>query len=118
MTLGYWRGLFDEMIMRLMNAILALPGLLILLLVASLFGTTATVLILALSFLYGIAVRIARTATLSFVSQKFIIAAYAIGAPHHTIILRELLPNVLDILLVEGLCIGHGCSCPLVPSLF
>jgi ABC-type dipeptide/oligopeptide/nickel transport system permease subunit len=42
--------------MRLVDAILALPRLLILLLIASLFGTETGVLILALGFLFGIAV--------------------------------------------------------------
>jgi len=103
MTLAYVGGIVDELVMRLVDAILALPRLLILLLIASLFGTASGVLILALGFLFGIAViRIARATTLDFVARDFVLAAYAIGAPRHRIILRELLPNVLDILLVEG----------------
>ena len=103
MTLAYVGGIVDELVMRLVDAILALPRLLILLLIASLFGTASGVLILALGFLFGIAViRIARATTLDFVARDFVLAAYAIGAPRRRIILRELLPNVLDILLVEG----------------
>jgi peptide/nickel transport system permease protein len=102
-TLAYVGGIVDEVVMRLVDAILALPRLLILLLIASLFGTATGVLILALGFLFGIAViRIARATTLDFVARDFILAAYAMGARPRTIIFRELLPNVLDILLVEG----------------
>jgi len=102
-TLAYVGGIVDELIMRLVDAILALPRLLILLLIASLFGTETGVLILALGFLFGIAViRIARATTLDFVARDFILAAYAMGARPRTIIFRELLPNVLDLLLVEG----------------
>ncbi|MEZ4620028.1 MAG: ABC transporter permease [Caldilineaceae bacterium] len=102
-TLGYVGGLIDEIVLRLVDAILALPRLLVLLLIAALFGSDAGVLIVALGFLYGIAViRIARATTLDFVTRDFILAAYAIGAQRRTIIFRELLPNVLDILLVEG----------------
>ena len=102
-TLAYIGGIVDELVMRLVDAILALPRLLILLLIASLFGTDTGVLILALGFLSGIAVvRIARATTLDFVARDFIAAAYAMGARRRTIIFRELLPNVLDILLVEG----------------
>ncbi|MEZ4662631.1 MAG: ABC transporter permease [Caldilineaceae bacterium] len=102
-TLAYLGGIVDEIAMRLVDAILALPRLLILLLIASLFGTETGVLILALGFLSGIAVvRIARATTLDFVAREFILAAYALGARRRTIIFRELLPNVLDILLVEG----------------
>ncbi|MCE7980943.1 MAG: ABC transporter permease [Caldilinea sp. CFX5] len=103
MTLAYVGGIVDEIVMRLVDTILALPRLLILLLIASLFGTATGVLILALGFLFGISViRIARATTLDFVARDFIIAAYAMGARPRTIIFRELLPNVLDILLVEG----------------
>lgn len=102
-TLAYVGGIVDELVMRLVDAILALPRLLILLLIASLFGTDTVVLILALGFLSGIAViRIARATTLDFVARDFVLAAYAMGARRRTIIFRELLPNVLDILLVEG----------------
>ncbi len=102
-TLAYVGGMVDEVAMRLVDAILALPRLLILLLIASLFGTDTGVLILALGFLYGVAVtRIARATTLDFVARDFVLAAYAMGARPRTIIFRELLPNVLDILLVEG----------------
>lgn len=102
-AVAYLGGLLDEIIMRLVDAILALPNLLILLLIASLFGTKTHVLILALGFLFGVSVvRIARATTLDFVAQDFVLAAYAVGAPQRTIIFRELLPNVLDILFVEG----------------
>lgn len=102
-TLAYVGGIVDELVMRLVDAVLALPRLLILLLIASLFGTETGVLILALGFLFGIAViRIARATTLDFVARDFILAAYAMGARPRTIIFRELLPNVLDLLLVEG----------------
>lgn len=102
-ALAYLGGIADELVMRLVDAILALPRLLILLLIASLFGTESGVLILALGFLFGVAViRIARATTLDFVARDFVLAAYAMGARRRTIIFRELLPNVLDILLVEG----------------
>ena len=102
-SVGYLGGAMDEITMRLVDAILALPRLLILLLVASVFGTDTIVLILTLGFLYGVAViRIARATTLNFVAQDFILAAYATGVSPRRIILRHLLPNVLDILLVEG----------------
>lgn len=102
-TVGYLGGWVDEVVMRFVDAILSMPRLLILLIVASIFGTDTVVLILALGTLSGIGVvRIARATTLDFVAQDFIQAAYATGARQREIILRHLLPNVLDILLVEG----------------
>jgi peptide/nickel transport system permease protein len=102
-SVGYLGGAVDEITMRLVDAILAVPRLLILLLVAGVLGTDTIILILILGFLYGVAViRIARATTLNFVGQDFILAAYATGVSPRRIILRHLLPNVLDILLVEG----------------
>jgi len=102
-TLGYVGGIWDELALRLVDVLLALPRLLVLLLTVGTLGADTGVLIGVLSFLYGIAViRMARAATLELVGREFVLAAYAIGARRRTIILRELLPNVLDLLLVEG----------------
>jgi peptide/nickel transport system permease protein len=103
MTVGYLGGAVDGIVLRLVDATLAIPRLLILLIVASILGTDTLILILALGLLSGVPViRIARAATLDFVAQDFITAAIASGARRRRIILRHLLPNVLDILLVEG----------------
>ncbi len=102
-TVGYLGGTVDEVTMRLVDATLAIPRLLILLIVASIFGTDALTLILALGLLSGVSVvRIARSTTLDFVTRDFIEAAYATGCRRRDIIRRHLLPNVLDVLLVEG----------------
>lgn len=102
-TLAYLGGPADEIMMRFVDAVLAIPRLLILLVAASVLGTGDGVLILALGLLYGVeVVRIARATTLDFVASDFILAAHAIGARQRTIIFRELLPNVWNILLVDG----------------
>lgn len=101
--LGFLGGWVDELSMRLVDALRAIPEMLFLLLIAGIIGTANWILVLALGFLYGIeVVRIARAATLSVVAQDFVLAARARGEHRRTIVLRELLPNVFDILLVEG----------------
>ncbi len=101
--LGFLGGWIDEVVMRLVDAILAIPEILFLMLIASIIGTDTWVLILALGFIYGIeVVRLARAATLGVVAQDFVLAARARGERRRTIVLRELLPNVFDVLLVEG----------------
>ena len=100
--LGFLGGRIDEAIMRVVDALLAAPYILFLLLIVSALGSSNSVLIFTLGFFYGIAVvRVARAATLDFVARDFITAARARGERRLTIVLRELLPNVLDILLVE-----------------
>lgn len=102
-ALGLVGGRADELIMRLVDALLAIPWLLFLLLVVSVLGRTNAVLIGVLAFFYGLpAIRIVRAATLDFVARDFITAARIRGERTITIIRRELLPNVLDVLLVEG----------------
>lgn len=102
-TVGSIGGLVDSVVMRLVDAVLALPQLLILLLLTSVLGSNTGVLIGTLAFLYGIGViRIARAATLAIINKEFVMAAHALGASRSHIIFRTLLPNVREILLVEG----------------
>ncbi len=100
--LGYVGGLLDEVVMRLVDATLAMPGLLLLLTIITVFGGGWRVILGSLVLLYvpGI-IRIVRAATLDVVPRDFITAARARGERATTIVWRELLPNVRDLLLVE-----------------
>lgn len=101
--LGLLGGWTDEVAMRLVDAFLAIPEILFLLLVASIIGTDSWILICTFGLLYGIGViRIARSATLAIVAQEFILAAYLRGERRSAMVIHELLPNVRDILMVEG----------------
>ena len=101
--LGLIGGRLDELLMRVVDAFLSLPWILVLLLVVVMVGSGPGVLILTLGFFYGIPViRMARAATHDVVAVDFVTAARARGESRSTIVRRELLPNVLDVLLVEG----------------
>ena len=101
--LGIVGGRLDELLMRLVDAFLSLPWILVLLLIVVMVGFSPGVLILTLGFFYGIPViRMARAATHDVVALDFVTAARARGESRSTIVVRELLPNVLDVLLVEG----------------
>lgn len=101
--LGFLGGRTDELVMRVVDALLAIPWLLVLLLIISILGAKPWVQTLTFGFTYGYtAIRIARAATLDYVTHEFILAARARGERKRTIVLRELLPNVLDVLLVDG----------------
>lgn len=100
--LGYLGGRVDEVVMRVIDALLAIPSLLLILLVVLALGSGFSVLVLTLGYTYGLTVvRVARGATLAIVARDFITAARARGERSRTIVLRELMPNVLDVLLVE-----------------
>jgi peptide/nickel transport system permease protein len=101
--LGLVGGKLDDVLMRLVDAFLALPWILKMLLMIATFGTGFGVLIPTLAFFYGIPViRIARAAAHNVVARDFVLAARAPGHGRLATIGRELLPNVLDALLVEG----------------
>ena len=101
--LGLVGGRLDELLMRVVDAILSLPWILVLLLIVVMVGSGPGILILTLGFFYGIPViRMSRAATLDVVARDFVTAARARGESRLTIVRRELLPNVLDVLLVEG----------------
>ncbi len=100
---GLVGGRLDEFLMRLVDAFLCLPWILVLLLIVVTVGSGPVVLIPTLGFFYGIPViRMARAATHDVVALDFVTAARARGETRSTIVRRELLPNVLDVLLVEG----------------
>jgi len=100
---GFLGGRVDEIAMRIVDALLAIPWLLVLLLIISTLGTKPLVQILTFGFTYGYtAIRVARAATLDHVTREFILAARARGERKRTVVIRELLPNVLDVLLVDG----------------
>lgn len=101
--LGLVGGRLDEFLLRIVDAFLSLPWILVLLLIVAVVGTGPAVLIPTLGFFYGIPViRMARAATQDVVALDFVTAARARGESRATIVKKELLPNVIDVLLVEG----------------
>ena len=101
--LGLVGGRLDELLMRLVDAFLCLPWILAVLLIVVIVGFGPSVMILTLGFFFGVPViRMARAATHDVVALDFVTAARARGESRSTIVWRELLPNVLDVLLVEG----------------
>jgi peptide/nickel transport system permease protein len=94
----YW----DEAIMRTVDAVMAIPGLLLALLLVSSLGKgslNATIAI-AVAFAPGMA-RVTRSVALNVRSQDFVMAATARGESGAFIVLREMLPNVVGPIVVE-----------------
>ncbi|WP_417606048.1 ABC transporter permease [Oceanimonas baumannii] len=95
-------GMVEDWAMRLVDALLSIPWLLFMLLIISLAGPGPLVFIITLGFFYGIAViRVVLTATKEVICREFITAARLRGDSHFTLIWREILPNVTDVILVE-----------------
>ena len=106
-VVGLAAGLGSRRLQRLLTAVidlfLALPGILPLLVLITVFGTGGEVLLPTLAFFFGIPViRVARAAAHEVVARDFVSAARARGQSRPDIVRREILPNVTDTLLVEG----------------
>lgn len=93
---------FDDAVMRVVDAILSVPTILALLVVVTVFGSGAWVIMVAVIVVYTPAVtRVVRGAARSVIPLDYVTAARARGEHALPIVLREILPNVLDVVLVE-----------------
>jgi peptide/nickel transport system permease protein len=96
-------GRTDAYAMRIVDAMMSIPWILMVMIFVAALGVGATALIPVLGFSYGLSVvYIARAAALDFVARDFVLAAQARGERRGTIVWRELLPNVRDTLAVQG----------------
>lgn len=99
---AYYGRWVDAAATRVLDAVLAVPAVLALLLIVSVFGNSLWVLVLAISVVYVPAVaRVVRGATRPVLSTGYVTAARARGERSLPIIRREVLPNILDTILVE-----------------
>jgi ABC-type dipeptide/oligopeptide/nickel transport system permease subunit len=105
-TAGYYRGKIDAVLMRFTDAVLTVPGIAILIVMAGRFRASAgnwlaiALIIAALSWT-GIA-RIVRGMVLSLREQSFVEAARAVGARDRRIIFRHLLPHAIGPIIVKA----------------
>lgn len=107
-TSGYFRGRYDIVVQRLVDAWQSFPYLIIILSLLAVLGPGMLNVILALSILVAAAAsRVIRGATLSVVEHPYIEAARAMGAGHLRVILRHVLPNVTATIVVVA-TIGLG----------
>jgi peptide/nickel transport system permease protein len=107
-TSGYFRGRYDIIVQRLVDAWQAFPYLIIILSLLAVLGPGMLNVILALSILVAAgASRVIRGATLSVVEHPYIEAARAMGAGHVRVIVRHVLPNVTATIVVVS-TIGLG----------
>lgn len=93
---GWWRGGFDRVAMSVGDALLAIPRLILLLLVASLWspGLTTVVTVLALTGWMSVA-RLVRAEVMTVARQPFVDAARALGMTELRTLARHVVPNAL-----------------------
>lgn len=101
---GYFGGAFDRFInIVLINSFLSFPGILLAIAFAAFLGPGLDKVILAL-VITGWAgyARLARAQVMKVREMEFVLAAKSLGASHARILLRHLLPNTLQPLLIQA----------------
>jgi len=107
---GYCEGRFDLIMQRVMDAIQAIPGLVLALAIVSVLkpNTTNAMLAIAMVIIPGNS-RIVRGAVLSAKQNRYVEAAQAIGCRHPRLILTHILPNVTaPILIIASIWLGNA----------
>jgi len=105
---GYYGGWLDEIVMRIVDAFLAFPSLLLALGIAGLFGAGFMNLVIALITVdWAGYARLARGSVLTVKEQDYIKAAKGLGAGDMHVILRHVIPNIISPLIVMA-TIGMG----------
>ncbi len=98
---GFYGGVVDTVIMRLMDVMLAFPGILLALAIVAVLGRSLPNVMIAV----GISsipffTRVVRGSTLSVKQIDYILAARAIGAPTYALMFRHIVPNILSSVIV------------------
>lgn len=99
MVSGYLGGWTDIILMRASEIIMVMPTLLVVLMLAALFGKLGiwTIVLMIAFFRWPGVARVIRAQTLSLKGRPFIDAARVAGASHTRIVFRHIMPNVLPL---------------------
>jgi peptide/nickel transport system permease protein len=107
---GYWGGQLDLVLQRFMDALMAIPGLILALAIVSVLtpNTTNAMLAIAVVIIPGNS-RIVRGAVLSAKQNPYVEAARALGCGHLRMIVTHILPNVTaPILIIASIWLGNA----------
>lgn len=103
LTAGYFRGVFEIAVMRLMDIILTLPSLLLAIVIVAILGPGLMNAMLAVAIVVlPHYVRITRAAVISEMARDYVTAARMNGAGHLRLMFSEVLPNCTAPLIVQA----------------
>ncbi|MGH9170349.1 MAG: ABC transporter permease [Acidimicrobiales bacterium] len=100
---GFFGGILDAVLMRFVDAVLSIPGLLLLIVVSVLFTPSKDFLILviaALAWLYP--ARLVRGETLTLRTREYVQAVRVMGGSGRRIVYRHIIPNAIGTIVVNA----------------
>jgi peptide/nickel transport system permease protein len=100
---GYCGGLVDEIFMRIVDILMAFPGILLAIAMVAVLGPSLNHVILALCLIgWGGYARLVRGQVLYVRELEYVTAAHAIGASPARIIIWHLIPNLIAPIIIEA----------------
>ena len=100
---GYYGGMPDWIIMRLVDVVMAFPWLIMVIIMVSLLGPSVFNAMIAIGVLgWTIPTRLVRGQILAIREMDYVLAARCLGAPNRRIILNHVLPGVVGPLVVSA----------------
>jgi peptide/nickel transport system permease protein len=100
---GYFGGIVDGILMRVVDALLAIPALFLLLILATIFRPSVLMLILVVGLMaWLVPARLVRGETLSLRTREYVLAAKSMGVRAPTVIRRHIITNCIGTILVNA----------------
>jgi peptide/nickel transport system permease protein len=100
---GFFGGWGDALMMRIVDALLSIPPLFLLIVLAVVFHPSLTVLILVIAFVsWLVPARLVRGETLTLRVREYVQAVRVMGGSRRRIVLRHILPNAIGTIIVNA----------------
>jgi len=98
---GYFGGLVDDLLMRLVDVLLAFPSIILALAIVGMLGPSLTNVLIGMVAVWWVDyARVVRGLTLKVVQNDYVLSAHCCGCGHRRMILRHILPNVIPSVIV------------------
>ena len=105
---AYFGGAFDYLVQRVVDAVQAIPGIILLIVIMTVLGVSLSHIVIALAIPAAISdSRVMRSATVQINSSEYVSAARALGATDLRIMFQHILPNIVSPIIVVA-SLGFG----------
>jgi peptide/nickel transport system permease protein len=99
---GLAGGLIDAVMMRIVDSLLAIPFLLLLILLGTIFSVSVPEIIIAIAFVSWLGpARLVRGETLTLRTREFVQAVRVMGGSQRRVLLRHIIPNSIGVIVVN-----------------
>ncbi len=100
---GYVGGVVDSIMMRIVDAGIAIPAIFLLLVLSSIVEPSEAMMVLVIGLVsWLVPARLVRAESLSVKTRDYIVAAQAMGSAHSRIVLRHIVPNTVGTIVVNA----------------